>query len=89
MGKPYLCLPAGIELKASIRGLGAVRGPDLMEWHSLCHTFWAVVFCLEHGGTQNGYPFDFGCRCIIFRDFRIRTKVEYGGDTEGPELFHT
>ena len=70
-------------------GLGAVSEPDLMEWHSLCHTFRTVVFCLEHGGTHHGYPFNFGCRGIIFRNFRVRTKVEYGGDTEGPELFHT
>jgi hypothetical protein len=33
---------------------------------------------------QYGYSFNLGSRRVIFGDFRVRTKVKYGGDTERP-----
>jgi hypothetical protein len=90
MGNPYLRFPAGIELKASVgHGIGPVQQAIPNWMHSLCHTFWAVVFLCEHGDTQYGYSFELGSFGVIFYDFRVRTKIKYGGDTERPQLFRT
>jgi hypothetical protein len=59
---------------------GSISGPN----RSLCHTFWAVVFLREDWSMQYGYPLNlWSCR-VIFCNFRVRTKVKYGGDTERP-----
>jgi hypothetical protein len=55
--------------------------------NSLSHTLWTIVLLFEHRSTQYGYSRNLWSRCIVLCNLRIRAKVEYGGDTKGPQLF--
>ena len=69
--------------------MGSVSGPNPTEKYSLCHTLWAVVFFREHWSMQYSYSLKlWSCR-VIFCNFRVRTEVKYGGDTERPQLLLT
>jgi hypothetical protein len=59
-----------------------------MSWlrSSLSHTLWAVVLFGKHGSVQYGYSGNLGGCRIVLCNFRVRTQVEYGGDSKRPEL---
>jgi hypothetical protein len=64
-------------------------GPTLVgqRRNSLGHTLWTIVFLFEHRSTQHSYSRNLWSRCIVLCNLRVRAKVEYGGDTKGPQLF--